>query len=77
MSVQQPAHPSKQSGLIIYRRLLSYVKPYRKVFAIAALGMAVMAATEAGFAYLMKPILDSGFVDHEYRLFDPCNRYRL
>jgi len=65
MSDQQQTQPPVTTGLSIYRRLLSYVKPYRTVFAIAALGMAVMAVTEASFAFLMKPILDKGFVDHD------------
>lgn len=65
MSDQQTASPSRQSGLIIYRRLLSYVKPYRSIFIIALVGMAVLASTEAGFAYLMKPILDNGFVERD------------
>jgi len=65
MSDQPQAHPPVQSGLSIYRRLLSYLKPHRKVFVVAILGMVAMAATEAGFAYLMKPIMDSGFVEHD------------
>ncbi|HED15434.1 MAG TPA: lipid A export permease/ATP-binding protein MsbA [Gammaproteobacteria bacterium] len=65
MSDQPPVHPPVQSGLSIYRRLLSYVKPHRKVFLISLLGMVVLAGTEAGFAYLMKPIMDSGFVNHD------------
>jgi len=65
MSDQPQAHLPEPSGLSIYKRLLSYVKPHRKVFLVAILGMVVLAATEAGFAYLMKPIMDSGFVDHD------------
>ncbi len=65
MSDQPRVDPPSQSGLTIYKRLLSYVRPYNRIFFIAILGMAVLAATEAGFAWLMKPILDQGFVDHD------------
>ncbi len=46
----------------VYRRLLGYVRPYWWIFALALLGMAVDAGTQAGFAYLMKPLLDESFV---------------
>ena len=45
----------------MYPRLLSYVRPYAKVFALALLGMMLAAATEPALPALMKPLLDSGF----------------
>lgn len=48
-----------------YKRLLSYVKPYKKQFAIAVLGMIGYAITEASFAALMKPLLDGSFVNQD------------
>ena len=45
----------------LYLRLLSYVRPHAKVFAIAVLGMIGAAATEPLFPALMKPLLDGGF----------------
>jgi subfamily B ATP-binding cassette protein MsbA len=42
-------------------RLLGYVRPYAKVFAIAVLGMVLAAATEPLFPALIKPLLDGGF----------------
>lgn len=48
-----------------YRRLLSYVKPYKRQFAFAILGMIGFAATESGFAALMKPLLDGSFVQQD------------
>jgi subfamily B ATP-binding cassette protein MsbA len=50
------------AGLRLYRRLLGYAWPYRWIFLLAVLGMAVTSATEAGFAALMKPLVDGGFV---------------
>ena len=41
----------------IYRRLLGYCLPYWKVFIVAALGMAVYAATDTGFAYLINKLI--------------------
>ena len=45
----------------LYLRLLSYVRPYAKVFAIAMVGMVAAAATEPLFPALIKPLLDGGF----------------
>lgn len=45
----------------LYLRLLGYVRPYWRMFALALLCMAITAATEPVFPALMKPLLDSGF----------------
>jgi subfamily B ATP-binding cassette protein MsbA len=45
----------------LYLRLLSYVWPHAKVFALALVGMVGAAATEPLFPALMKPLLDGGF----------------
>jgi ATP-binding cassette, subfamily B, bacterial MsbA len=52
---------SGQSSKEIYLRLLSYVRPYAKVFALAVLGMVLAAATEPLFPAIIKPLLDGGF----------------
>ncbi|MCX7176851.1 MAG: lipid A export permease/ATP-binding protein MsbA [Proteobacteria bacterium] len=44
----------------IYRRLLGYIRPYRMAFALAMLGMALIALTEPLFPALMRPLLDKG-----------------
>ena len=49
----------------LYRRLLAYAWPYKWVFLVAVLSMAVTSATEAGFAWLMKPLVDGGFVNQD------------
>ncbi len=61
------------SGKETYKRLLSYVKPYRRQFAIAVLGMVGYALTDTAFAALMKPMLDGSFVeqDRSFILFVP------
>jgi ATP-binding cassette, subfamily B, bacterial MsbA len=45
----------------LYLRLLTYVRPYAKVFVLAVLGMIAAAATEPLFPWLIKQLLDSGF----------------
>lgn len=52
-------------GVQLYSRLLSYVKPYKKEFALAVLAMVVLAATEPAIPALMKPMLDGSFVDKD------------
>ena len=47
----------------LYLRLLGYVRPYWRVFAVAILTMALAAATEPVLPALMKPLLDGSFVE--------------
>jgi len=49
----------------IYKRLLAYAIPYWRVFIITALAMILFAATDTGFAALMKPMLDGNFIEHD------------
>lgn len=46
----------------LYFRLLSYVAPYWKVFAIAIISIVVLALTEPAIPALMKPLLDGSFI---------------
>jgi subfamily B ATP-binding cassette protein MsbA len=57
--------PSGSSARSVYRRLLGYVRPYWKMFAIAIFGMLVFGATEPLFAAMIKPLLDGSFVDRD------------
>jgi len=52
---------SEQSSTALYKRLLSYVRPYAKTFGLGVLGMVAAAATEPLFPALIKPLLDAGF----------------
>jgi ATP-binding cassette, subfamily B, bacterial MsbA len=49
------------SSVHVYTRLLSFVRPYWKAFAVAVVAMMLLAATEPLFPALMKPLLDMGF----------------
>lgn len=53
---------SNVSGVAVYWRLLRYAWPYWKAFTIATLAMVFFAATETGFAALIKPLADGSFV---------------
>lgn len=46
----------------IYKRLLTYAKPYRKYLIFAAIGMVVEAISAGAFTALMKPMVDQTFV---------------
>lgn len=60
-------------GVRVYKRLLTYVKPYWKAFIVAVIGMLIVAGTEVGFAAIMRPMLDGTFVkkDPFYLTFIP------
>lgn len=57
----EPAVAGKET----YGRLLRYVKPYRREFFIAVIGMIGYAVTDTAFAALMKPMLDGSFVEQD------------
>ncbi len=49
----------------IYRRLLGYAAPHWRMFAGAVVAMTLYAATDTGFAALMRPMLDGSFVNKD------------
>src|SRR5690606_22970691 len=49
----------------LYLRLLTYVRPYWRGFAVSMLGMAVVAASEPALPALVKPLLDGAFVNRD------------
>ncbi|MGP1678758.1 MAG: lipid A export permease/ATP-binding protein MsbA, partial [Burkholderiales bacterium] len=50
---------------ILYLRLLRYVAPYWRMFALSILAMVMVAATEPLLPALMKPLLDGSFVSKD------------
>ena len=52
----------------LYLRLLHYVAPYWRVFALALAGMVIVALTEPALPALMKPLLDGTFVHKDEAL---------
>ncbi len=55
------------TGIKAYRALLSLAFEHKTYFAIAVVGMAIFAASDAAFAYLMKPLMDEGFIEGDKR----------
>lgn len=55
-------HPARIST---YKRLLGYTFIYWRLFAIAVIGMVLVALSQPAFAALMKPMLDGSFVDKD------------
>lgn len=62
------SHPTKQTSVELYKRLLRYVVPYKWIFAVAIVGMFVVALGETAFVALLKPIMDEGFVNRDQLL---------
>ena len=58
----EPAPHSNASTRVVYRRLWSYVTPYKLVGAVAVVGMASTALIEAGLVYLLEPLMDQALV---------------
>lgn len=56
---------NNQSGVVVYKRLLSYVIPLWKVFLLALAGMVATAYSEVRFAELIDPMLEGGFVEKD------------
>jgi subfamily B ATP-binding cassette protein MsbA len=52
--------PDSDAGL--YLRLLHYVAPYWRVFAVSVVAMVVFAATEPGVSALQKPLFDHALI---------------
>ena len=52
----------------LYLRLLGYVRPYWRAFALSLVAMAVVAASEPALPALMKPLLDGTFVTRDARI---------
>lgn len=56
---------SQNNGLQTYKRLISAAKPYWYLFVFGAIGTVVISLTDAGFAWLVKPIINKGFVNRD------------
>src|SRR5437868_5706515 len=47
----------------VYKRLLSYVRPYRYAFVLAMLGNVLYGIVDAGLVKFLEPLLNEGFVN--------------
>ncbi|MEW5965541.1 MAG: lipid A export permease/ATP-binding protein MsbA [Pseudomonadota bacterium] len=61
--MSQTREPTEwQKSRALYLRLLGYVKPYWRMFALSLVALVLTAATEPLLPALFKPLLDQGFV---------------
>lgn len=49
----------------LYRRLLSYVRPYWRVFLLSVIGMVIFAATEPAMPAWFRPVIDGSFINKD------------
>jgi ATP-binding cassette, subfamily B, bacterial MsbA len=56
---------SQLTSMQLYLRLLGYVKPYWRVYAVSITAMVVFSATEPAMPALVKPLIDGTFVDKD------------
>ena len=66
--VNQPQLTLQPGAMRTYRRLLGYLRPHIRMFMLGVLGMALFAATDAGWAWFVKFFLDGTFVDRDPRM---------
>jgi subfamily B ATP-binding cassette protein MsbA len=52
-------------GYLIYKRLLGYSKVYWPAFVLGIIGTIISSGSDAFFAWLIKPMLDKGFIDRD------------
>ena len=57
-----PGSPIAPNSRALYVRLLSFVRPYWRMFALSLIGLIATAATAPALPALFKPLLDQGFV---------------
>ncbi len=54
-----------ENGMRTYRRLLKATQKYWLCFLMGVIATAAMSLVDAGFAWLIKPIIDKGFVNRD------------
>ena len=62
------SYSGSPGNFTLYKRLLGYVQPYWRPFALAVLGLIGTAATEPVFPAILKYLLDHGFKTEDTRL---------
>lgn len=57
--------PTWRESITLYRRIFTYFLPYKFNIFISVVAMAIVAASTAGTAYLIKPALDDIFINKD------------
>ena len=53
------------TGYRAYRALMAMALEHKTYFIVAVIGMVIFAGSDAAFAYLMKPLMDEGFINRD------------
>ena len=53
------------TDIVLYRRLLSYVVPYWRVFLLSIISMILLAASDPAIPALMQPLLNGAFIEKD------------
>ncbi len=62
------ATPARIGTMALYRRLLGFSKAYWPIALVALAGMLMEAAAAGAFTWLMQPLIDGTFVNHDTRV---------
>lgn len=65
MSSSVSQNKEYKTGVETYKELLKLAFEYKQYFGFAILGMIIFALSDAAFAYLIKPMLDEGFINRD------------
>ena len=52
-------------GIQIYKRLLTFVRKYWAIFVLGIVGTTMLSLIDAGFTWMVKPIINRGFIDRD------------
>ena len=56
---------SSRDSITLYLRLLGYVRPHWRPFALAVFAMVISAAAQPAIPMILKPVLDGSFIDRD------------
>lgn len=65
MSQKSPPLPPLTSGVVVYRRLIGYGRPYWKMFVLSVVAMVIYASLGPAFAKLIQPLIDGSFLQND------------
>lgn len=65
MTQKSTTNDQPKSAIDTYKALIQLALEYRQYFSLAVLGMIIFALSDAAFAYLIKPMLDDGFINRD------------
>jgi len=52
-------------GIQTYKRLLTFVRKYWAIFVLGVIGTTMLSLIDAGFTWMVKPIINQGFIDRD------------